>query len=397
MTKEQTQLLEDLYYKQKFMFGRDKLFKYIQLNQPDSGISRRQIAEWLENQELHQIHRDSKGEPKNIKSTIAKAPHNILGIDLMDMQNFERNQYKYILNCVDLFSRKIYALPLKNKQEKTVADAMAKIIKKIPDIKSIRSDNGSEFKSFSFKQVLERNNIQQVFGEAGKPQSNGAIERMNGVLKRLINKSIDFDDKFNWVKELPKLVENINNTVNRITKLSPNQIEELYSKQDTKAIGDIYEGQVKNKSKKQSKQKFEVGDKVRLFQPSDKQKSKKWSKEIYEIVRVIKPKKAYSVYEYQVNGFSDRFKEEELLFIPGVQNETTQVEKYSISRLVKPVVLDNEAHYEVRWKGYGPSANTIEPRNVLLEDAPKLVNLFDKKNGITWYMTSTGRVRFREN
>ena len=44
---------------------------------------------------------------------------------------------------------------------------------------------------------------------------------------------------------------------------------------------------------------------------------------------------------------------------------------------------DDTAYYEVKWKGY--SETTLEPREVLLKDVPKMVNQFEKKNKITFY------------
>ena len=51
---------------------------------------------------------------------------------------------------------------------------------------------------------------------------------------------------------------------------------------------------------------------------------------MYEIIRVYKPKKSYSVFEYKVEGFPDRFKEEEeLLKVVGEpQNKIMRVEKF---------------------------------------------------------------------
>ena len=109
-----------------------------------------------------------------------------------------------------------------------------------------------------------------------------------------------------------------------------------------------------------------------------------WSNEVYEIERVYKTKKSYSVYEYKLNEFKDRFKEEELLKIVGnPQNKLLKVEKFVISKLIKPVIKDNKEHYEIPWKGYRET--TIEPRDILLEDVPKMVNQFEKKNKITFY------------
>ena len=44
---------------------------------------------------------------------------------------------------------------------------------------------------------------------------------------------------------------------------------------------------------------------------------------------------------------------------------------------------DDIAYYEVKWKRY--SATTLEPREILLKDVPKMVNQFEK-NKILQYL-----------
>jgi len=58
-------------------------------------------------------------------------------------------------------------------------------------------------------------------------------------------------------------------------------------------------------------------------------------------------------------------------------------QKFVISKLVKPVIKDNTEYYEVQWKGY--CGTTLELRDELLEDVPKMVNLYEKKNKIAFY------------
>ena len=93
------------------------------------------------------------------------------------------------------------------------------------------------------------------------------------------------------------------------------------------------------------------------------------------------------MYEYKVKGLSDRFKEEELLKIDGnPQNKIMKVNKFVISSLVKPVIKDNDFYYEVKWKNYRET--TIEPRSVLIKDVPKMINQFEKKNKINFYINT---------
>jgi hypothetical protein len=59
-------------------------------------------------------------------------------------------------------------------------------------------------------------------------------------------------------------------------------------------------------------------DLVRIIQSCDKTRQV-WSNEIYEIEKVYIPLKVYSVYEYKLKGFKDKFNLEELLKVDGIQ------------------------------------------------------------------------------
>ena len=279
-------------------------------------------------------------------------------------------------------SRFIHSVALKNKTDAEVLNGFKKIYNQ-SKTKSIRSDNGSEFINQKFKEYLEKNGIKQILGEAGKPQSNGMIERANATIKELIHKSLEINPKFDWVKNLDRLIENINNSNHRITGFTPNEIKSAFKIDDNVILDSAREKELKIKKKNISKEVYEKGDLVRLHQPSDKTRQV-WSNEIYEIERVYKPKKPYSVYEYKEEGLKDRFKEEELLKIVGdPQNTIQKVQKFVISKLIKPVINDNKEYNEIQWKGYRET--TLEPRDVLLEDVPKTVNQFEKKNKKAFY------------
>ena len=71
LTTEQLELLYNLYYKKNLTFGRDKLFKYLQLNHSDENISRRTVSNWLAKQEVHSVHRRAKSQ-KDLRATVSK-------------------------------------------------------------------------------------------------------------------------------------------------------------------------------------------------------------------------------------------------------------------------------------------------------------------------------------
>ena len=226
LTKEQLELLNKVFYKDLMMFGRDKLFNFLRSEYADKEISRRQISDWLKLQEVNQLYAPSKGTAKTFKSSMT-TPNKILAMDLVNMEKFQVRGYKYLFNAVDMSSRYNYSVALKNKTDAEVLNGFKKIYNQ-SKTHAVRSDNGSEFINKKFTSYLEKNGIKQILGEAGKPASNGLIERANATIKELIQKSLEINPKFDWVKNLDKLIENINNSNHRITGHTPNEIQIAY-------------------------------------------------------------------------------------------------------------------------------------------------------------------------
>jgi len=119
ITTKQFEILNTEFYEFKNLFGRDKLYQILKNKYEDEAPSRRQVAEWLSNQEINQIYHPSKGKAKTIKTKIT-TPKKILAIDLMNMEKIQVRDYKYLLNGIDMSSRYFYSVALKNKTDKEV-------------------------------------------------------------------------------------------------------------------------------------------------------------------------------------------------------------------------------------------------------------------------------------
>lgn len=390
LNQDQLKLLNKLFYEDKMMFGRDKLFSYIKEHHEGMKISRRQVADFLSNQEIHQLYKNIK-TPRTIKSSIATAPHKMINIDLIDLQNFALRGYNYILHAIDTYSKFTYAVAMKNKNDKTALSAIKTIHKKIGNLGAIKSDNGSEFINTLFQDYLKRNNIKHILTEAGKPQSNGLIERANGVLKNLIKKSLLVNDDFDWVKNLQKLVKNVNSTIQKGVNTTPAEIEKAFKNNDEAFLEQVLNYTKGRKRNTIAKQMFYVGDRVRLRVEDDKDKALKWSKQIYKVEKVYKPRTDYGVFQYKLEDFKTKLKQEELQKIKSVENRLKNIDKWRVSKIIKPTVKNNEPYYEVRWVGY--TEHTIEPRENLLKDIPKMLKAFEKD--VEWYKEKNGRIKWK--
>src|SRR5690606_12259211 len=114
---------------------------------------------------------------------------------------------------------------------------------------------------------------------AGRPMSQGIVERFNGVLKGLIFRNITNTGKKLWVAELPKLVDNYNNTYHSTIGMSPNEV----NKQNERQIFDKLKAKYGQQGHKLTND-LKEGDKVRvrLYKGKLEKYSKpNWTKEIY--------------------------------------------------------------------------------------------------------------------
>ena len=390
----QQAVLHKLYYEEAMTFGRDRLYDYVRRKFPDSHISRRQVMNLLKKQEAHQLYQPAY-TTKNIKHTVLSKPHIQIGIDLADLQTIAYDGHNYILACIDLFSKKAYARPLKNKEAKTVAAAMKDILKKDTNgkIESVRSDQGSEFIANEFRKMLKKENVKQVLSLPGKPQSNGNIERFNKTLKQQLAKNMKIRKTRDWVSILPEVIANYNETINSTTGKTPNaldaeeDIEELAQTKQT-----IHNAVVpKNDKHKDIGEKLRVGYTVRRKLEEDDKGlgGENWSRELYTIYKVIRPRSAASSSAYFIkseDGTEDkkRYYDNDLQKIEGIENPLGNEKEYTVSKLIKPLMYQKKPAYRVRWKGFKPADDTTEPRDKLQIDIPKMLKMWEKKHDVKW-------------
>ena len=300
LSKEQETLLDNLYYKQKNYVGRDKLW-YL-TKQYEGYPTQRQVNYWLQNQEVNQLHRKPK-KSLSIAPVIVKKPNIYYQADLVDMGNKASHNKRYIFTLTDVFTKQAYAIAMTNKSNKSVLSAFEKIYELLVNnnksIKILQTDNGGEFISSEFQDFLTKHKIKHTTSIPGRPQSNGQIERFNGILKDYIMKDITALGKNEWPLHLKTYIENYNNTYHTTIKTTPNQAAEKFEQVYT----NIKQNAVKHKLIVVNK--FKEGDKVRIkiFKGKlDKASTQNWSKSIFVIHRIIKSDKPFVQDKFRIKN-----------------------------------------------------------------------------------------------
>lgn len=390
MEQDEEEAIYNLYYREGYVVGRDKLYR--ELQRRGYNISVRQVRDWLRRQYIAQLYYPPR-RIKRIRTTITHLPGSQLGVDLADLQNEAYKGYKYILTAIDLLTKYAFAVPLKTKKGSVVAEGMSKILTEAKrlgmKVLSFRSDRGSEFKSKEVRELLQKRSITQVFSTAGNPQSNGQVERLNGIIKRWLRMRMKANQTKDWVSMLEETLNVYNTTLQETIGMSPEEALQ----DEPRNVRQRLEEKVKRKPKSP---KLNIGDRVRVLIRFTKETEKPkdgilWSPDVYEIVKVNKAKKPWVSTTYRLKDVKGNFYAEELQLIEGVENERNDPKMWDISKIIRPSTQDGEPGYIVAWKGYRKkSENTWEPRANLIEDIAKALELFEKRNDVKWFQTSQG-------
>ncbi len=87
---------------------------------------------------------------------------------------------RYLLVCVDHFSRFVIWIPLPNKTAEAVAHALiSNLFCPYFTPRVLLSDNGAEFRNALLEEISKQFNIKQTFTVTYHPSSNGLVERAN--------------------------------------------------------------------------------------------------------------------------------------------------------------------------------------------------------------------------
>jgi hypothetical protein len=143
-------------------------------------------------------------------------------LDLLGPLPPAQGNLKYVVVAVEYFSKWIEAKPLA-----TITSAIVQkfflqsIVCRFRVLKGITVDNGTQFDAETFKTFCSQIGTKIHFASVRHPESNGLVERANGIIITGIMKSIFNQPKGKWPDELIKVVWSHNTVVSRSTGFTP--------------------------------------------------------------------------------------------------------------------------------------------------------------------------------
>ena len=129
---------------------------------------------------------------------------------------------KYIFVMVDYYTKWAEAAALPNQEAETVARAFVELVVcRFGAPAVIHSDQGRNFQSHLFREVMEILEIDQTRTCAFRPQSDGLVERANRTIKAMLATVVSKEQK-DWDQQLPLVMAAYRGSRQETTGATPN-------------------------------------------------------------------------------------------------------------------------------------------------------------------------------
>lgn len=238
------------------------------------------VKQWMSKQKLRQ------GKQLRVwNSYVSPGPKHQYAVDIADMQKIadKNDRYKYLLLCIDTFTKYGHGVPMRSKDANEVTMAMKEIFKKMGTCKELFSDDEGAMSSKPFKQLLKENSIKHLITLSHASHAEKFIQRVKNMIMTRIN---GMDEQVSWIKLLPFVLTKYNEkTIHDTIGMTPaqatlkrNEIEVLFN--------------IASKSKRARRYPpLHIGSFVRKFKKGDNVGSKKgwvskWSDQVFEIEKI---------------------------------------------------------------------------------------------------------------
>ncbi len=281
-------------------------------------ISRRQVQQWLQDQEAYSLTRKARRKfPRS--RVIVEGRDSQWDLDLMDMVSLSKHndQYKYVLIVIDIFSRYLWCEPVPSKRGTDISVALQHICSGPRQPKTVRTDRGMEFRSKEVNKYLRAKHIDHIYALNTETKANYA-ERVIKTLKHKLFRYLLKHNTKRYIDILKDTVHSYNHTPHRSLGTTPGSITI-----DKEGESRLQQYLIRTKSAKPLKAKpykYKLGQTVRISHVRsvfDREYSQKWTGELFRITkrfkRAILP--VYKLEDWAGEVIEGSFYEEELQIV----------------------------------------------------------------------------------
>lgn len=192
----------------------------------DPSLKRKDVLEFVAKQKTAQIHKPVTQKKGYYMPIVSQDRYKDFQMDLLDFQKFsaKNNGYSWLLVLIDIFSRKAFVYPLKNKTAGVVAESLAEFFKHIKP-ERISSDDGPEFKG-AVSALLKSQKIEHRTTAVGDHRVLGVIDRMSKTIKNMVYRHFTEMNTTEWTKVINTFIHSYNKRPHEgVCGMSPDEAE----------------------------------------------------------------------------------------------------------------------------------------------------------------------------
>ena len=253
-------------------------------------ITKHKIKTWIKTQEALTIH---KGIRRKFKRNRVLAIHalDMMDIDLADFSSISKqnDDYKFLLFAIDILSKKLYGVPLKNKTSGEILQGMKIIFSKTPKLPlKVRSDSGGEFVNNILNNYVKSLKIKHTIARNTETKAN-YVERVIRTIRGRLEKFFSHKQTHRYIDHIQDFITSYNNSLHRSIKMAPNKVT---AQTEWLAFKNNYIDPLVSKKiyhrKRKVDNRYKVGDSVRISKLKSQFHSKYDNNWTYEFFTVLK-------------------------------------------------------------------------------------------------------------
>ena len=341
--------------------GINRLYEYVKQDGKYK-ISRKDIKDWLSGIDAYTLHKPAR---RNYKRNVylVDSIDSLWQLDLIELQTLSKQNkgIRYLLTCIDIFSKFAQVMPLKTKSGPEVAKAIEKIFSKGRVPQKVNFDKGREWLNKHVSEVFKKHKIHSFTTQDDTVKAS-VVERFNKTFKSRLFRYLSHKNTHKYHDVLQALVKSYNNSYHRSIKCAPAEVtkenESLVWKNLYGKLNDERKKRIKNTLKRIKKRpsQFKPGDKVRISihkYPFMKSYKQQWSLEVFVVVKCIKrDQRVFLLRDLNGEDITGKFYAHEL---QKVRQDDDAL--YKVEKVIRKRRRNGVKEYFVKFLGYPSSHN----------------------------------------
>ena len=301
------------------------------------------VREWLRTQDAYTLHKPVRYKFPRRKVIVGGLGHQWQA-DLVDVSKLSKHNkgFKFLLTCIDVFSKKAWVIPLKDKSGSTLLAAFQSIPDPLP--LKLQTDKGSEFTNRKVQTWLKDNNV-HFFTTENDDIKACLVERFNRTLKSKLWRYFTKNNTLTYLDVLKDVVSTYNRTPHRSIGMAPLDVND-------KTLGEVWYRLYRDPATEYKESKLQVGDSVRISKTRRTFKKgylPQWTEEIF----IISKKQHTNPVTFILKDWSgDELKGS--FYTQELQKVTKTDNIYRIEKVLKR----DKNRLFVKWEGYPESFNS---------------------------------------